>query len=166
MAAIGEIVPVLPVPLVASVFMHDPRRSMSELELKAAVLALIERVEALGAHVYVSRTDRDYASTVGLCMLTLRHLAREHDGLFTSNPDELKVLAHYANSIAHLGRTPTVTRQENKAPPGPCRFSAALNPCSARFSKRPVNRCRPRGPGSTGATGTRCTGSGTRPAWR
>ena len=83
MAAIGEIVPVLPVPLVASVFMHDPRRSMSELELKAAVLALIERVEALGAHVYVSRTDRDYASTVGLCMLTLRHLAREHDGLFT-----------------------------------------------------------------------------------
>lgn len=48
MAAIGEIAPVLPVPLVASVFMQDPRRSMSELELKAAVLALIERVEALG----------------------------------------------------------------------------------------------------------------------
>ena len=102
MGAIGAILPVLPVPLVASVFMRDPRRSLSELELKALVLALIEQVQALGAQVYVPRADRDYALTVGLRMLTLRHLVREQDGLFTPNPDELKVLAYYANSIAHL----------------------------------------------------------------
>ncbi|MEP7102193.1 MAG: 1-acyl-sn-glycerol-3-phosphate acyltransferase, partial [Burkholderiales bacterium] len=102
MDSIGAIVPVLPVPLVASVFMRDPRRALSELELKAEVLALIERVESRGAHVYVPRTDRDYALTVGLRMLTLRHLVHERDGLFSANPDELKVLAYYANSIAHL----------------------------------------------------------------
>ena len=102
MHAIGEIVPVLPVPLVATVFMRDPARALSELELKAEVLALIDRVEARGAHVYVPRTDRDYALTVGLRMLTLRHLVTEHAGLFSAHPAELKVLAYYANSIAHL----------------------------------------------------------------
>ena len=102
MSAIGRIVPVLPVPLVASVFMREPSRSRSELELKAEVLALIEQVESRGAHVYVPRTDRDYALSVGLRMLTLRHLVTERDGLFSANPSELKVLAYYANSIAHL----------------------------------------------------------------
>jgi glycerol-3-phosphate O-acyltransferase len=102
MSSIGAIVPVLPVPLVASVFVREPQRSFSELELKVQVLALIERAEALGAHVYVPRTDRDYALTVGLRMLTLRHLVREQNGLFSANPDELKVLAYYANSIAHV----------------------------------------------------------------
>ena len=102
MHAIGQIVPVLPVPLVATVFMRDPARALSELELKADVLALIERVEARGAHVYVPRTDRDYALTVGLRMLTLRHLVTEQAGLFSAHPAELKVLAYYANSIAHL----------------------------------------------------------------
>ena len=77
-------------------------RPISELELKAEVQTLMQRFEASGAHVYVPRTDRDYALTVGLRMLTLRHLVRERDGLFTANPDELKVLAYYANSIAHL----------------------------------------------------------------
>ena len=102
MGAIGQIVPVLPVPLVASVFMRDTKRALSELELKAEVLALIEQVEARGAHVYVPRTDRDYALTVGLRMLTLRHLVTERQGLFVANPAELKILAYYANSIAHL----------------------------------------------------------------
>jgi glycerol-3-phosphate O-acyltransferase len=102
MDAIGAIVPVLPVPLVASVFLREPARALSELELKGEVLALIERVEARGAHVYVPRTDRDYALTVGLRMLTLRHLVSEEGGLYTPNPDELKVLAYYANSIAHF----------------------------------------------------------------
>ena len=46
------------------------------------------------------RTDRDYALTVGLRMLTLRGLVQEHDGLFQANPNELTILRYYANSIA------------------------------------------------------------------
>ncbi|MEO5843294.1 MAG: 1-acyl-sn-glycerol-3-phosphate acyltransferase [Caldimonas sp.] len=102
MTRIGQVVPVLPVPLVASVLLRDDARPMSELELKAAVLALMDGVEAAGGHVYVPRTDRDYALTVGLRMLTLRGLVHEHDGLFHANPDELTILRYYANSIAHL----------------------------------------------------------------
>jgi glycerol-3-phosphate O-acyltransferase len=102
MAQIGLIVPVLPVPLVATVLLREPQRGLSELELKSGVHELMQRIEALGAHVYVPRTDRDYALTVGLRMLSLRHLVHERDGLYRVNPDELPVLAYYANSIAHL----------------------------------------------------------------
>jgi len=101
MARIGAIVPALPVPLVATVLLRDPRRAWSELELKAAVHALMADIEAGGAHVYVPRSDRDYAIDVGLRMLTLRHLLLEDDGLLQPNPAELTVLAYYANSIAH-----------------------------------------------------------------
>jgi len=102
MAQIGQVVPVLPVPLVASVMLREPQRAMSELELKGAVNALIEQVEARGAHVYVPRSDRDYALTVGLRMLTLRHIVLGEGGLYRINPAELTVLRYYANSIVHV----------------------------------------------------------------
>lgn len=62
----------------------------------------MQRIEAAGAHVYLPRSDRDYALTVGLRMLTLRRIVLERDGLFVVNPDEGRLLAYYANSIVHL----------------------------------------------------------------
>lgn len=112
MATIGRTVPVLPVPLVSRVLLADLRRAWSELELKAAVHALMDRAESRGAHVYVPRSDRDYAIAVGLRMLTLRHLALEDDGLVRANPAEARVLAYYANSIAHLFDAPNETGPE------------------------------------------------------
>ena len=102
MDRIGDVVPVLPVPLVATVLLRAPERALSELELKAAVHRLIEGIESTGAHVYVPREDRDYALTVGIRMLTMRHLVRMTDGLYRTEPGELDALAYYANSIAHL----------------------------------------------------------------
>ena len=55
-----------------------------------------------GGGVYVPRKDMDYAVTVGLRMLTLRHLVLDADGLFAANGAEIPVLRYYANSIAHL----------------------------------------------------------------
>src|SRR3970040_1931640 len=77
-------------------------KKRSELELKAEVGQLLRRLEVAGAHVYVPRGDLDYALTVGLRMLRLRHLVDETDGLFRANPAEATLLAYYANSIAHL----------------------------------------------------------------
>ena len=99
---VGRIVPVLPVPLITTVFLQYPDKPISELELKAAVEQLIEKLERSGAHVYIPRKDLDYAVTVGLRMLTLRHLVDVADGLYTARPAERHVLAYYANSIAHL----------------------------------------------------------------
>jgi glycerol-3-phosphate O-acyltransferase len=102
MEAVGRVVPVVPVALMATVFLQPPRRPLSELDLKAEVGHLLERLEASAAHVYVPRRDLDYALTVGLRMLRLRRLVDEHDGLFSARESELALLRYYANSIAHL----------------------------------------------------------------
>lgn len=103
MGAIGSVIPVVPVPLVATVFLRRAGERLSGLEVKAAALALIEELAAAGAHVYVPRRDQEYAITAGLRMLTLRHLVVEEDGLYRARPEETKILRYYAGSIAHLG---------------------------------------------------------------
>jgi hypothetical protein len=35
-------------------------------------------------------------------MLTLRHIVEARDGLFAARREEARLLAYYANSIAHL----------------------------------------------------------------
>ncbi len=102
MQRVGKLIPVLPVPLVALAFERNPGKALSELELKSEVEALIERLEAAGAHIYIPRRDRDYAITAGLRMMLLRHLVTERDGLYARDPAELPLLRYYANSIAHL----------------------------------------------------------------
>lgn len=103
MQAIGGVVPVVPVALVAQVFAQDAARPLSELEIKSAAFALLRDWESRGAHIYVPRHDQDYAIGVGLRMLTLRRIVEERDGLFHPVPENLPVLAYYANSVAHFG---------------------------------------------------------------
>jgi glycerol-3-phosphate O-acyltransferase len=102
MDAIGHVIPVLPVALVASILARDPARRLSELELKAAANERMGALEAAGAHVYIPRQDRDYALGVGLRMLTLRRIVVEEQGLFHADAVHLDALNYYANSIAHL----------------------------------------------------------------
>ncbi|MEE9321962.1 MAG: 1-acyl-sn-glycerol-3-phosphate acyltransferase [Granulosicoccus sp.] len=118
MQRIGSITPILPVALVTRVFATDPDRVMSELELKSAVLDLLNQLEAAGHRAYIPRGDHDYAVNVGLRMLTMRHILLDDDGMLRVNPDELPLLNYYANSIAHLntvvdspakGRSPVLT---------------------------------------------------------
>ncbi len=102
-AAIGAIVPALPVALAAHVFLENGERWMSEFELKSAVFGVIKLLEGQGAHVHIPRADRDYAVSSGLRMLTLRRLVVVNDEwLYRANPDERVLLSYYANSIAHL----------------------------------------------------------------
>jgi len=102
MDAVGRIVPVLPVPLIASVFVNHGDKAISEMELKSEVSRLVETLRARGAHVYVPRKDFDYAVNVGLRMLKLRRLVGEREGLYYAQSEELPLLRYYANSIAHL----------------------------------------------------------------
>jgi glycerol-3-phosphate O-acyltransferase len=101
MESIGEVIPALPVPLVATVFLQA-EGPLSELEIKARAFRLMEELEASGAHVYIPRQDQDYAIVAGLRMLTQRRLVEEKDGLYTEMPTERPALAYYANSLAHL----------------------------------------------------------------
>ena len=102
MGAIGAIIPVLPVALVASVLLESPAEGWTELELKAAVLARLRSLAGTGARHYLPRGDLDYAFSVGLRMLVLRRLASEADGIYRPVAAERALLAYYANSIGHL----------------------------------------------------------------
>jgi glycerol-3-phosphate O-acyltransferase len=102
MGAIARVIPVLPVPLVATVFAAHPDLGMSELELKGEVARLMDELERSGAPVYIPRGDQDYAITVGLRMLTLRHVVTEAEGVFRIHPEGKALLDYYAGSIAHL----------------------------------------------------------------
>jgi glycerol-3-phosphate O-acyltransferase len=98
--AVARVIPILPVPLVASVLVAAPERRFTELELKAECLALLSRLEAAGGKAYVPRSDLDYAIGFGLKALRLRNLVLEEDGLLRARPEEMPLLAYYANSIA------------------------------------------------------------------
>lgn len=99
---IGGIIPALPVPLVASVLLKNEAVWMSDLELKAKVFDLIQKLEAHGFFAHIPREDRDYTLETGIRMLKLRHIVEiNEDGLFRANPKEHLLLEYYANSIAH-----------------------------------------------------------------
>jgi glycerol-3-phosphate O-acyltransferase len=106
LTAVGRIVPVLPVSLVARLFADEPERQWTEAEIRNRAQALQKEYESLGAHVYVPRNDPEYSVLVGLRMLVLRHLVTESAGRFRADPAELPVLRYYANAIAHLTRPP------------------------------------------------------------
>ena len=102
MAAVGRVVPALPVSLVATAVLASRDKGLTSLELKGSVFELLSRLQASGAHVHVPRQDQEYALDVGLRMLVLRHMVLLEDGLYRPNPAEVALLRYYANSIRHL----------------------------------------------------------------
>ena len=103
MQKVGEVVPALPVSLVATAVL-EAGKPLSVLELKGQVADLMRRLAGSGAHIHIPRADHDYAVEVGLRMLLLRHFVEEENGLIRANPREEMLLRYYANSIAHLVR--------------------------------------------------------------
>jgi glycerol-3-phosphate O-acyltransferase len=76
---------------------------LDELALKVRAADLMAHFEARGAKLYLPRGDRDYAFQVGLRMLALRRLIEPSgEGLFAAAATERRLLAYYANAIAHL----------------------------------------------------------------
>ena len=102
MEKVSQVIPVAPVPLIASVFAQNPKKNFSGLEIKARVQSLIDELEKKGARVYIPRSDRDYTVEVGLRMLTLRHIVLEKGQLFQASSEEMDILRYYSNSIAHF----------------------------------------------------------------
>jgi len=99
MRRIGEGVPVLPVPLVASALV-PAAAPMPRPELERAVAELIARMP--GAHVHLPRGDVACAVEVGLRNLRKRRMLVETgEGIAVAEADR-PVVAYYARSIAHL----------------------------------------------------------------
>ena len=101
MRRIGEEVPVLPVPLVATALLRA-RAPMTRTHLEDAVKALM--ADLPNAHVHIPRDDQSYAVEVGLRNLRRRRIAIEQNGLYSVSQTDAPIMAYYAASIAHLFR--------------------------------------------------------------
>ncbi len=99
---IGEIVPVLPVPLVA--WLLSVKGPMTKAALAQAMDDLL--AEMPSAYVHVPRHDRDYAVEVGLRQLTERGILTVQRGVITPSEAHSDLLNFYANSIRHLIPSP------------------------------------------------------------
>ncbi len=106
MTRIGSIIPILPVAVVASIVRNNTRSrvdtSLSEIDIKRLSATVIDQLAASGSHVYIPRNNLDYAVTVGLRMLVLRHILVDEDGWYRVNPENSELLDFYASSIEHL----------------------------------------------------------------
>ena len=102
MDKVSAVIPVLPVALIATVFRQRQTMLLTELEVKTGALAIMQELDKVGAITYIPREDRDYAITVGLRMLRLRHIIGEEDGFLTVSDANMDLLNYYASSIEHL----------------------------------------------------------------
>ncbi len=102
MGAIGALVPVLPLPVLATVLMQEPERSWSEPDLKLAFNDCLELFKSAVAKAYIPRKDAEYAFENALRHLDERRLITNKDGVIAIDPQEAATISYYANSIAHL----------------------------------------------------------------
>lgn len=101
MQRIRNVIPVLPVPLMASVVLAHRDEWKSELELMTAALDRIDRLREAGAPINVSPTAVERILSDAITLLGARGMLQVQDGLMRADPDQLDILAYYANSIQH-----------------------------------------------------------------
>ncbi len=101
MASIQQIIPALPVSLVATVMVEAREHWMSDFDVKGRVHRLIEELQALDAPVPVPTRTREHTILNALNMVKLRRMVVESNGLVRADPDSLDILSYYANAIGH-----------------------------------------------------------------
>lgn len=106
MNSIAQVIPILPVSLVAVVMLESVEQPLSAFDVEAHVHGLIDELEAQGATVYVAGRSRAQTILTALNTLRLRRIVIESDGLYRADPKHIDVLSYYANAIVHWRPTP------------------------------------------------------------
>lgn len=101
MERVSGVIPVLPVPLVASVLIESTE-PLSKLQLKSRCHSLLQHLYSRDAYVHLPLRDEDYAVEVGLRILQSRHMLEETEGRFSVKPEDRGLVEYYAASIEHL----------------------------------------------------------------
>ena len=101
MTSIKNVIPVLPVPLVAAVFVKFPNESLCAFDVEAHANRIIDEIQAKNAPVFLSTTSRVQTIVTALNMLRTRRLVIEKDGMYKADPEMLDILSYYAKSIDH-----------------------------------------------------------------
>lgn len=103
MAKVGAVIPILPVSLVARVFLSNQKTPLTKAMVIKKCDIQRERLMAKGAYMHIPHKNFDYAVEVGLRMLVLRKVIVEKDEKYHLVSEEVPLLSYYSNAIAHLG---------------------------------------------------------------
>jgi glycerol-3-phosphate O-acyltransferase len=99
MQRIADVVPVLPVPLLASVVLEHSHDWESALAIKARAVDEIGRLRQQGAPIRIATGACEGVLSNALATLCARKMLEQRDGLLRAAPDAVDVLSYYANSI-------------------------------------------------------------------
>jgi glycerol-3-phosphate O-acyltransferase len=101
MDRVAEVVPILPAPLVATVFLAAGDEPLDSFEVKRRVHDLIHTLQHNGAPIRNNEIPKERTIQRAVDMLRYRHMVVEDNGLYRLNPDTRELTEFYAHSIAH-----------------------------------------------------------------
>jgi len=102
MSAISEVVPVLPVSLMSTVFLEAMDTELNILDIEERSNRLINELQALGAPVFeMSRSTRALDIVEAIDLMTLRRMVTASGDHFKAVSAEETIMRYYANTIDH-----------------------------------------------------------------
>ncbi len=102
MASVGQVVPVVPVSLVAMVFFADLKAELDILEIEKRSHGLLLKLQKRGAPVIeISRSTRARTIADAVDLMMLRGMLALSKGRFKAVPKEELLLQYYANALEH-----------------------------------------------------------------
>ncbi len=102
MAAIGEVVPILPVSIVSTVFLNAMETEMELLEILERCNGLIAELQKHGAPVFdTPRSTRTHTIMDAVDFMLLRRMVKSRGDHYKAVPEEAPILRYYANAIGH-----------------------------------------------------------------
>lgn len=101
MQEIGYVMPILPVPVIASVFLSEPDSELTALEVKTHTMDLVERLQESGAPIRDQEKPQEATIERGLQQMEKHGMILESNGHFCMNKDNVDLLEFYAASLEH-----------------------------------------------------------------
>jgi len=101
MDSIRHVMPILPIPLICTVFLEAEGETLKSLDIFGRVDRLIDQMISRGAAMKSGEKPRNRTLVESLEQLKARGVLTEENDLFRADPDSSDILSYYANSIAH-----------------------------------------------------------------
>lgn len=101
MTTIREIIPILPVSVVSTVFVKNQQTTLTEMEVKGFSASIIKQLRKKNSLAF-NTDEEDQAIEHGLKVLLARQVISENNKQFSINQAQIKLLYYYYNSTAHL----------------------------------------------------------------
>jgi glycerol-3-phosphate O-acyltransferase len=102
MGTVADVIPILPISLVSTVFLENHDMVMDILEVEKRSFQLIDRLKDKGAPIFESpRSTRVHAIADAIDLMLLRGMIHTNSDGLKASPLEMDLLSYYANAIKH-----------------------------------------------------------------